>query len=240
MSHFTVTVRIPDASINSGVDLKVAVTEMLAPYQENNMGEKWDWWVIGGRWSNTLAIKEGTTYFGLQVPPKGDLCRIQDLDRDAMALEGREDLDEAWTRWVSYRASLLEGPDLLGMDEYTARNSAFRLGLVECLSSDEATPERIKGRPSKQWTNPNTKIVMVDVINDITEEDFKRKFVGHFYPCRTFAYLDANGWNEPGEMGWWGVSSATPESTLEHADGFLNWLKSGDQTDWMVIVDCHI
>jgi hypothetical protein len=52
--------------------------------------------------------------------------------------------------------------------------------------------------------------------------------------------MDAAGWYEPGEMGWFGMSSESPESMKEYADDFTNWVQGGDQSDWLVLVDCHI
>jgi hypothetical protein len=34
--------------------------------------------------------------------------------------------------------------------------------------------------------------------------------------------------------------SATPESLAKHRESFLPWLRGGDQSDWVFVVDCHI
>lgn len=51
MSHFGVLVITDDGSEDT-------VTELLAPYDENGTwfrdGSKWDWWVVGGRWTGYL------------------------------------------------------------------------------------------------------------------------------------------------------------------------------------------
>jgi len=53
MSHFFTLVLVK----NDGGDIQSQVEDLLAPYDENiihNPDSKWDWWVIGGRWTGKL------------------------------------------------------------------------------------------------------------------------------------------------------------------------------------------
>lgn len=297
MSHFTVTVRIP-ASVDA-TGLEDALEKLLAPYQENNMGDcpqeylkfhdaeepeleagetreqvmaadgykqhpddpnrwgywenpnrKWDWYSLGGRWNGSLPIREGVqairgragTMGSLETDPrKSDACRIDEIDRDLLAVESRDSIDRAYTSWRTYRAGLLgETPALTGYESFDKRSSALSLGMIECISESEATEERIAGRRVHRWAHQNNGPKMVDIINDIDEATFRETFREHFYSIRTYAYLDATGWHEPGKMGWFGMSGATPETRKEHARSFMDWLNSGDQRDWIAVVDCHI
>lgn len=47
-------------------------------------------------------------------------------------------------------------------------------------------------------------------------------------------------WTSPGRMGWFASHSATPETFDAYASSLVDWLKAGDQTDYLVAVDCHI
>lgn len=56
MSHFPVLVLIDEQVEREGAEK--AVTPLLAPYDENGEwfaeGSRWDWWVVGGRWTGAL------------------------------------------------------------------------------------------------------------------------------------------------------------------------------------------
>lgn len=54
MSHFSVLVLVAE----NADDVEEKVAELLEPYNENGEwnreGSRWDWWVIGGRWTGAL------------------------------------------------------------------------------------------------------------------------------------------------------------------------------------------
>lgn len=58
----------------------------------------------------------------------------------------------------------------------------------------------------------------------------------------TYAVLLPNGeWIEPGPMGWWGISCATPEEERKFIENYReNILKKADENWRLTIVDCHI
>lgn len=75
MSHYTVTVVVDDPDVE-------VVGEAMAPYDENGEwfaeGSRWDWWVVGGRWSDLLVDKSGEHV---------DYARKREVDWEAMAQE---------------------------------------------------------------------------------------------------------------------------------------------------------
>ena len=57
----------------------------------------------------------------------------------------------------------------------------------------------------------------------------------------TYAILTPDGeWLEPGQMGWFGMSSATPEESKSFQSKYMEKINSQNENDWFVIVDCHI
>ncbi len=57
----------------------------------------------------------------------------------------------------------------------------------------------------------------------------------------TYAVLDEAGeWHEPGQMGWFGCSSASPEEEVKFKDKFKEVLDKAGEDSYFVIVDCHI
>lgn len=81
-----------------------------------------------------------------------------------------------------------------------------------------------------------------------TAEKFVREHVSLFDPLVTYAGLDARDkteptgkdWLEPGRMGWFGHSEATPASRKVFAQAFRDRILKGDPDDVLVCVDCHI
>lgn len=57
----------------------------------------------------------------------------------------------------------------------------------------------------------------------------------------TYALLTPDGeWHEPGEMGWFGVSSATPKDQASFKNTYKELIENQDPEDYFVLVDCHI
>ena len=83
---------------------------------------------------------------------------------------------------------------------------------------------------------------------------FKKEYLQKLYPDEatyiqqntefsTFAVVTPDGeWHEPGQMGWFGCSSETPEESIAwHQDYFENFIKPAIENDWYItLVDCHI
>lgn len=69
----------------------------------------------------------------------------------------------------------------------------------------------------------------------------KEEYVRRMGLWGTYAVLDNKGWHEPGAMGWWGCSDATPKSRKDWEDNFRSrFIDTLDPEDRVVVVDCHI
>lgn len=71
-----------------------------------------------------------------------------------------------------------------------------------------------------------------------TEEEYKKSCTQFL----TYAVIMPNGeWYEPGEMGWWGISNATPEQEAEFERNYEEKFIKTANPEWkLTIVDCHI
>lgn len=71
-----------------------------------------------------------------------------------------------------------------------------------------------------------------------TEEEYKENFT----KFSTYAVLTPDGeWYEPGKMGWWGISNATPEQETEFEKSYEEKFIKTANPEWkLTIVDCHI
>jgi hypothetical protein len=55
-----------------------------------------------------------------------------------------------------------------------------------------------------------------------------------------YAYVDYNGWNAPGKMGWFGMSSDQTEDRDRYDREFVNYIASLPDSTLLSMVDCHI
>ncbi len=193
-----------------------------------NPNATWDWYEIGGRWSGLLPHKNG----------KGvDFCTVADLDRDQIAKSTRENAEKFWAEFTNYRKTGVD-PKFFGV-----RYEAYNIGLVQTLRDREPTVEE---RPRAFKWSDTTKIQdnrkdWWDIISDIDEDTFMEQYIDCFCPINTYAALDDNGWHAPGEMGWWGCSSESGEEQAQWDREFVKrFIKTADQNDVLVVVDCHI
>ena len=191
MSHYLVGVVVNDIS---------EVDDILAPYDENmevepytdNDGEtttynpksKWDWYSIGGRWSdgnNIIQIKDFKLY--------------DDLDDDTIALYKRA--------WDSF-----EGKCELSEEDTKAIFGEFRM-----------------------WNNK----YYLDRYG--TCENYIKAISSNI----PYAFVDANGWYEKGQMGWFGCDNATQESIEDYTKFAEKYFTAKEnQNKYIVWVDCHI
>ncbi len=82
----------------------------------SNPDAKWDWWIIGGRWSGMLRVKDAANASrgedgvgGSNYDKHGyDQCQVKNLDLDAMRIDARKSAEKTWT---TYEAEVAKGDD---------------------------------------------------------------------------------------------------------------------------------
>ena len=189
-----------------------------------NPNAKWDWWVVGGRWAGYLPAK------GVDSPRMLDCCRIREIDFDFVESETTKRMNEWFQKWQEFlngkEFDIFEGP----------RDKAISMGLLECKATKDLTEEDLKEKVCIPWDNGER----YDVCKPMNEKELKITLREHFISIKGYARLDSNGWQAPGDMGWFGCSSDTPEEHAKYSSSTLDFYKSGDHSDWVVIVDCHI
>ena len=126
-------------------------------------------------------------------------------------------------------------------------------GIIETKESKEVNYARIKDIIFKKELNDLELQKIKKEYNQLIEKgDF---YIPEYYQKRyptlesyiesqnfsTYAILDKEGnWHEPGQMGWFGVSSSTPEEEKDFQNKYMDIINLQDQDDWLVVVDCHI
>ena len=218
MSHFSVGVFTETNSFEE-------VEKLLAPYQENNMGDC----------------------------PKEYLSFVEDEDSDVdeeTGLHGYwENLNAKWDwyqiggRWhgmlVTNGTSGKRGnPSLCCSSGY--REDEFDSALVSEIDFDAMKQRRIqKTEPyeicfERKFYKPEYFLKMYQTEDAYIQD--KTSF-------STYAVITPDGeWHAKGEMGWFGLGTETPESKKEFLDNFKKkFIEPAIKNGWyLTIVDCHI
>lgn len=280
MSHFCVLVKVDkDMLQKHNDDIESAVSALLAPYQENNMGDcpqqymqfydktqeiqkefdnlteedtlkyttfgdvaerycgykydeeqmaygywenpnkKWDWYTIGGRWSNMLPK---STENGVE---RVDIVERRDLDIDTLDADVDKSIAEWWSDYQQYiEEKDSENPNM-GISWYMSKDLQS-LGLIKCIKPREY----IDGKwGDEEWDE-----------QPVTLEQLQTEY-RYFFKFSTWAVLDKDGWYTKGEMGWFGTSDATPDVLKEFDSNYMERFILNENPDTvLVIVDCHI
>jgi len=116
-------------------------------------------------------------------------------------------------------------------DNFFVTMRAHSLGLMDVKDSiSEEEESRSKLREDSRY----------DVYSDITKSEFMERFISYFNPIQCYAALDENGWHAPGEVGFFGTSSDSPDEKIEFSNSFYQrFIKNKNPNDWLVVVDCH-
>ncbi len=205
-----------------------------------NPNKKWDYWLIGGRYSNRLRVK------GHPVPC--NVAQYGQLDLDAMKASITSDRDK-------YVGAACRG--VIEKHPHLDRREICRIwsDFVPLQEELRADMEKLAKRPDNysEWVTANYPS------NDARHQCFKHGIQSAFYwhagvpdtvadidawindpePLSMFAFLHEDTWNERGEMGWWAtVTDEKDEAVWQRACREL--FDSLEPTDWIAIVDCHI
>lgn len=115
-----------------------------------------------------------------------------------------------------------------------------------CLESDRAAYQQalrfwevaVEGKPQKE---DDLFTVFYKPEYYLEQYGAKEKYAEEQASFQTFAFLTPDGeWYEKGEMGWFGLSTATEASRLSYAELFNQHVLCGDPELYITIVDCHI
>lgn len=211
-----------------------------------NPKSKWDWWVIGGRWLGYFTVKpehDGDkrlitgrpgTFDNSGEPGRVDGGPRGLLDFDALRTVKATEAGEIYDRWTKLVDGLPEAKPwahFLGLrdtdpDSYPIDRARREYG---------AQPRVQAARESKdfRWYD--------DVIAEFADgrETYTQRAAEAAVPG--FALLDLEGrWLEPGQMGWFGMSSDTADSRLVYNARANAYLDDMPEDAWVIVVDCHI
>jgi hypothetical protein len=187
-----------------------------------NPESKWDWWVVGGRWSNMLMLKDGRHV---------DEAYIRDVDWVGMRAVARkkaeDDFDLMWniigkrTPLVAWKSFMAKYPNDIAKarEEYNAQET-----LKVLRSSNVAAP--VFGCPVETYH--------LDAPNP--RESFVEASVNAIPWC--YAVVKDGKWVTQGSMGWWGMSK--DDMTDDEWKAIVRKLIDDSPDEYVTVVDCHI
>jgi hypothetical protein len=234
-----------------------------------NPNKTWDWFQIGGRWRGFFPVKAGApVHVGKAGAFRNDaeryegrlgsdVVRIVDIDMDIVAKKTREDALDFYMKY----AQLLADPANPKLHDWGGpRSYALQLGLADVVQGPALSGAGADGETiAVPWIKVHPRIdderrSWTDVFTVIDKEAFLAKYEHCFCPIATYAALrdetleeNVNDgapvptWHAPGKMGWFGSSSDAPKDYVAFKKTFVeSFIKGGDPTDTLVLVDYHI
>lgn len=203
-------------------ELKQVGPRSFELYSTFNPNSEWDWWVIGGRWSD---------FFG---EGRGDMVRVKDIDweaeRDRVTKESHAEYDrfEEATKGLTLKHTWKDLYDTYGDDRRGEARETYH---------------------AQEWVKAAK--TCADLLFEAPEVYFKHnaggreafitdKIAGVGVP---YAFIDRDGeWVSRGDMGWFGISTDDKEP-FDWAAAYFKYLdevKREDPEALVVSIDFHI
>lgn len=199
-----------------------------------NPNAKWDWWVVGGRWSGTLRLKPGCKGSvgekGLMgsCSNKGDLwvdqARKCDIDFAFMQDHAAGEAGARWDKAFKARG----GKDWMTWDQVRQRHEDIAKARGEYHGQDTLKAAKQADPDGLAWD--------ADWCLQSREQYVQ---TARDNAISAFAFVKDSQWFERGEMGWWGMVS--DEKDRQEWNGtFASMLESLPDDTLITVVDCHI
>lgn len=189
--------------------------KILRVIRRTNPNEKWDWWRIGGRFSDRLLTYQGQ---------RCNSARKKDVDFATMRQQARDRARKEW----------LEFDSLFGQDK-----SSF-VSWEACCQEYQEDLDR-----AREVYNSQSLIVTIEKNENFWFADAEKFLAPiEEYVAKTennavtfFAMVLDSEWHEKGKVGWF--ATIANEKKDWQAE-FFNLLDSVGEDRYLTIVDCHI
>jgi hypothetical protein len=225
----------------------------------NNPKAKWDWYQIGGRWegnypvNNEIFLNEKESYKNIREPSRWERSNEISISEDELIKTRTVDAvrivnidydrsfgctDERVDKFIKEYEQLINGVEFEIFQG--PREDAINLGLAKCKNDNDIIVEEKCSKIIKPWKRLTIDYKeKSDIFEPLCKID-RNNLVYYFNSLRTYCYVTEKEFIDPGEMGWFGCSSATPETRFNYMKKFMEWFRSGDQSDWVICCDLHI
>lgn len=189
-----------------------------------NPNAKWDWWQLGGRWQHVFLVPEDC-----DLVVYGDSGTFGPQEANTPSgyrwVAGARKSDIQWDKmreWhLQFHQTTFQSLEKWFWEDVKLENHSTML-----VKTEDGIHE---------WDN------LIYKKGDTLDDYIRRMGINPEirFPCTPFAFVDADGWHESGEMGWFGCSSNKKDTVLWHeeVDAFINRVPDNY---FLVSVDCHI
>lgn len=210
--------------------------------KHTNPGAKWDWYVLGGRWTGSFKLKPEarglTGRAGLMTDPAAPGYADQALRGDVDLDQMRNDA-EVKARYLWEETRKLTG----GLTWETWDDTLVRY----CGSEEKRDPSKIDlareeyhGQPALELLKASGKdAYRWDTNDDLTLDLDKFIKLQRDRACAHFAFVRDGQWTERGDMGWFGMA-ANELSDGQWLPMFNKMLDELPDDTLLSVVDCHI
>lgn len=208
------------------------VEELLAPYQENNMGDC--------PYEYMDFVESEQQDFSEEYEEHKE--EYKTLDKFIEQYYGYEKNENGvygyWenpnAKWDWYEEGGRFRNSLLSKEgEYS---NSLRIKDIDF----NEMKERIVKKLSNFWDNEKSDIIRI--FNGVRQDDTKDSFIERNSEISYHSVIDTDGtWYEKGSMGWFGISSETESESAEWDNDFKKrFIDNMDEDTVMTIIDCHI
>lgn len=207
--------------------------------QRTNPNPKWDWYVVGGRWSGYFPVKDGAqgklgepgVFRNTPEASTADSLRWGDVDIERARQEARDQAHQdfdGWEECFTEHGKAQSWKEILGdtLEKGTRKN-------VDAARESYRAQATIQAYYKK---NPHFWMCPVDTFGHDRDAYVQGKVNQALVP---FAVLKDGEWYQRGDMGWWGMVSDEKDPD-EWAKQVSTLLDSLDPDTLVTIVDCHI
>lgn len=193
---------------------------LVKTIRRTNPNSKWDWWVVGGRYSNQFVTKDGQVVNSARkkdidiVETKRKFCApwLVDYDKYHAVVQSCVKDENEFKTWES----------LENINDIDERRKVYR---------NQWQYEAFKKALPEYW------VIDEDIITKQRDEFIA---IVESMVLAGFAMVYKNEWLCKGTMGWWGFNDATEDSTISYRKKANEIIDSLDGEELITIVDCHV
>lgn len=220
-----------------GYALVDAEGNLLKAINRTNPNKKWDWWVVGGRWSGFFKLKPGGTgqsgkrsWANKDEPTDATRCDVAtkgDIDFEGMRDEEGQRAADAYDR----AAAIHQNEPWL--DWQTVRDAHADLEAARTFYADQAPIARMRADHDFNTSHIFSGFDQYQMPRDRFIQSARDQAIA------TYAIVKDGVWYAKGEMGWFGMS--TEGMSQDEWNAKVNEMLDALPDDTMLtLVDCHI
>ena len=236
MSHFVVGVILENGTKEK--DIYNKITEMMEPYQENNMGD------CPKQYLEFLPVdEEDMEYYKNDYEKPKNKYKYDSFDKYMeectsyeynAAVKSYGYYENPNAKWDWYEIGG-RWNNMLKLTDGSHADYSY-INAIDFAGMKEETME------ARANTWDNEKEDFVRMINGIEKNDTREEYINRDSDFSTYAVITKDGkWHEKGKMGWWGISDETPENKNNWNRNYYDiFIKDLNPEDIFVVVDCHI